>query len=499
MNSFGKLLRRYIEKSGYSIYGIAQKSNINRTTLQKVLADERTPSQDMIQHLRPFLKLTPIESAELDEAFEMIQIGEEVFKQRRQIKRLLENVSYILPSQKPVSDNKMDEPELLPVSGLHVGRFVIQQLLRELLLWECVLPPSALPHLCINVPANLKLFRDVFIQSIQECRRSGIPIYHLTNFSKNSTNRDGHAFNLEVLANILPFLPLDDFHYQVYYYYGNSPLANPYQSAFPYYVLFSTSTLLLSSDCQTAVLSYDTDLHHYLENLFAAAMKEASAFTVSYHDPEDILPHLMEMDLEDLPFYSLEYQPCLTSYLTERMIQNYAKVDNTESSSLLRLTAMRAKQLRGLNHHISIFSKTGLRHFAQTGLIADLPSRYALPLSLQDRLFILDCLYRDIQSGQRKHRTINPLILPISDHLICLFHQNAGLDFSFFSQEGNHYGYLRIEEPSLLESFDDFFKYLLQSPMVNTQEETLAAIRECIEDIKYMKNALPKSGRTLLS
>ncbi len=502
MKSFGKLLRRYIEKSGYTIYGIAQKANVNRTTLQKVLSDERSASEDLIKNIRPFLKLTPAESMELDAAFEMLQIGEELFEQRKHIQSLLENISYILPEQQSVPEIPdpilPETPEILPAPGVYTGHFVIQHILHELLLWECVLPASAFPSLCINVPADLKLFRNIFAQTIYECRQSGIPIYHLTNFLKSENNQNGSSFNLEILANILPFLPLADFHYQVYYYYGESPLASPYQAAFPYYALFSGVTVLLSSDCQTAVLSRDPDLHHYLENLFSAALKKAMPFTTSYHRPEDVLPHLMEMDLEDLPFYSLEYQPCLMSYMTERMIQSCAKINTEEDSSILQLAVMRAKQLKGLNHHISIFSKNGLLHFARTGRISDLPSSRAHPLSPQDRLFVLECLYRDILSDRRKHRMINPLILPISDHLLCLLHQNAGLDFSFFSREGDNYGYLRIEEPSLLEAFEDFFLYVLKSPMVNTKEETLLAIQECIEEARYIKNVPPRHGETFL-
>ena len=58
MKSFGKMLRGFIENSGYTIYGIAQKANINRTTLQKLLSDERKPTADQVRKLRPFLKLT---------------------------------------------------------------------------------------------------------------------------------------------------------------------------------------------------------------------------------------------------------------------------------------------------------------------------------------------------------------------------------------------------------------------------------------------------------
>ena len=487
MKSFGKMLRGFIENSGYTIYGIAQKANINRTTLQKLLSDERKPTADQVRKLRPFLKLTPAETIEFDMSFELIQVGEELFEQRTLIKQLLENISYVQPENgRPPRYPDDDGLDLLPSPGLHEGYLSVYRLLRELILWECVLPKSASPCVRINAPANMEIFRDLFIHTMRECHESQLSIMQLTSFLKPGAAKNAFSFNLEILANILPFLPLSDFQYQVYYYYTDAPVTDIRQFSFPYYVLFSNTAVLLSTDCHAAIVSRDPALLHYLGNLFSAAMKEAGPFTLSYHRAEDVLPHLMEMDLEDLPFYSLEYQPCLMSYVTERMIQNYSRIQEPEDAiSILQLTSMRARQLRGLNHHISIFSKNGIHHFARTGQIADLPSCYAKPFSERDRIYILECLYRDILSDLRHHRVINPLVLPISEHLLCLLHQNSGLDFSYFTNDGKNYGYLRIEEPSLLEAFEDFFQYMLRSAMVGTKEETLAVIQECIDEIKH--------------
>ena len=59
----------------------------------------------------------------------------------------------------------------------------------------------------------------------------------------------------------------------------------------------------------------------HMENHFNAALLNSMSFTTTFQDPEDVLLHLMEMDLNDLPFYTLEFQPCLTTYLTDKIIQ----------------------------------------------------------------------------------------------------------------------------------------------------------------------------------
>lgn len=58
MNTLGELLRKYIDKSGNTVYGISKAANINRSTLQKALTGERNLSIDLLDQLYPFLKLT---------------------------------------------------------------------------------------------------------------------------------------------------------------------------------------------------------------------------------------------------------------------------------------------------------------------------------------------------------------------------------------------------------------------------------------------------------
>ena len=64
MKSLGNLLRKYISENGLTIYKAASLAGVNRTTLQKVLSDERNASEELIQKLLSVLKLSPAEKAE---------------------------------------------------------------------------------------------------------------------------------------------------------------------------------------------------------------------------------------------------------------------------------------------------------------------------------------------------------------------------------------------------------------------------------------------------
>ena len=93
MKSLGKILRGYIRESGYTIYKAAGSAGVNRTTLQKILADERSASEEFLHKLLPILKLSSDEEAEVWKFFEISQTGEAIYQQRQSIKNMIESIA----------------------------------------------------------------------------------------------------------------------------------------------------------------------------------------------------------------------------------------------------------------------------------------------------------------------------------------------------------------------------------------------------------------------
>ena len=93
MQSLGKILRNSIENSGYTIYSAASKAGINRTTLQKILSDDRSASQELLSQLLPILRLSPSEIKNILDLFEISHDGENLYHQRRFIKTMIESLS----------------------------------------------------------------------------------------------------------------------------------------------------------------------------------------------------------------------------------------------------------------------------------------------------------------------------------------------------------------------------------------------------------------------
>ena len=117
MTKLHEILEVLIEKNGYSVYQLAYKSDINRSTLQKIVAGQRKLTQEVYDKIIPFFQLTPMEQEELDNAFLIQQIGEERYTCHMYIKHLIE-----APIEIPEQPLFPNEPNDLIDKVLHSHR-----------------------------------------------------------------------------------------------------------------------------------------------------------------------------------------------------------------------------------------------------------------------------------------------------------------------------------------------------------------------------------------
>lgn len=487
MKRFGELLRSYIKKSGYSNYALAQKAGINRTTLQKVLSGERAPSPEFLNKIIIYLRLTPEESEALFNKIEAIQTGENIYARRQFIRHLLESTSSSLSSGEYIAGNHMLTGATgllsrIPDQQLTYGIQAVTHLLNELVMQECTEPS---PTMLACITGRLPVLNQVLMHAHLYCPSiSRLRVKHLTSILKEEEHTDFPSANLEILSNLLPIAGLSEFGYEISYFYGEHVLTDVTRMAFPFYIVFTGTVVLLSADCGTALCCKDDSVIYHFRNLFEAAQSNTMPLITRCPNAPDILPHMIQMAENDPALYVLEYHPCLPAYFTEDIIRGFTRPDVPEYEHIVQILVYRAHQLQNLTNHTCLFNKSGLLDFVKTGYLADFPREYVFPLSTEARKYLLEELYSEIASGRQRHRMVNPLMFPISEHLTCILHENKGLDFSGFANNCSSYNYIHIEEQSLLEAFSDFFQYLVTSPLVCSQGDTLAFIRQCIDSLE---------------
>lgn len=485
MKSLGKLLRKYINDSGYTIYNVANRANINRTTLQKVLSDDRSASEDLINKLLPVLKLSPAEEAEVKKAFEIRKSGESLYRQRAYIKEMIESTASLdsffhseEAENSPVVSQYTSYKNALPVRGVHrVKRLLYSCLSCE---YKC-----SNPEILINAPGNLSVLNSLLIHDLPfDCGTAAIQLKQITPLIKSTTHassmHNGTVVNLEILSSIIPFTLSHAFHYKSYAFYRNQLLADTIQYAFPYFIVFSNTAVLLSCDGHTALPLFEGTAIRYFKDLFQAALKQTFPLITIYSSSTEVLENLIHLDMTPHPYNTIEYQPCLTSFLTEDMVRKYARPNIPNREQLIEGACCRIRQLSTMAERSCIFCKEGLAQFAAEGTISELPSCYILPLDIPDRIRILNSLYRACQEDSMFLRLANSITFSVPSHLCFSLRREHSIDISRYRFDGTEHNYIHIAEPIILEAFEDFYEYLIQSELICSKEETLREIEQLI-------------------
>ena len=104
MSLFGDHLRSLIDANKVNIYALAKSSGLERTAIHKIISGDRIPSEEYVQKLADVLPLSREEWQQLLESFSISKVGEFKYRQRLQVKDIIESITYI---ENAVNANKL--------------------------------------------------------------------------------------------------------------------------------------------------------------------------------------------------------------------------------------------------------------------------------------------------------------------------------------------------------------------------------------------------------
>ncbi len=225
MSAFGDKLRLYIDKCGESIYQLAKRSGVERTSIHKAMSGSRILNQACFDRLIELLKLTPAEKQDLINSYEIAKQGEDVYHRRRKMAAMLNGLA-ALPSKEfnsPVAEFKVnmggqsfDRIELIK------GKYEFYNLMRTAVLEE--ISDQHTPTVCTNIRFNDQFMADT-TSLIYMSTGGKLTIKHILRFARHSDLASGN-YNMDRLSEVLPMVLYVGCGYKPYYFYGDYDSAN---------------------------------------------------------------------------------------------------------------------------------------------------------------------------------------------------------------------------------------------------------------------------------
>ncbi len=479
MKPLHTLLKEYISKSNYTIYQLAIESNINRTTLQKALSGERPISHENLSKLLPFLGLSVTEKRELDQAFLISQIGEITYQKHMYLKDLLEGVNL------PASDLPTPDRSTAVLPGLQLqqtcpvtGIYSIITTICNLLAAETAENSGA--YLYTVSDFHNQFFSNLYMQ-LQAANLSGLQIRHIIIFSKVSGNHDeASLLNLKTLSTLFPFAMSAPRDCELYYCYEEIAAQKLAGIPYPYYLILPQNVVLLSGDCQNALFLPKESITYYQQHF--DGMLQASMPLLDDIDTASFLSTCISLSSHARYTYTLEAQPCIGSFVDEEMVQRCINkdLDPMQIRILSETLLQQCKNLQRTPDFLSIFSKKGYDDFVENGIIYQIPSDLYHPLSIKDRILLLQRLILANQSGQKR------FILAKAEAFrpqMEFFIYDSAILFSHTTPENTLAQVCIMKEPHIIQAFKDFLLHTSYYKLIYTVEETTELFQKSISQL----------------
>ena len=489
MSKFSVYLKELLDQRGEPIARVAKNVGIERTSIYKALKDERTMPYTALKKLIQYLQLTLSQVWELNQYYEMLLQGEDIYRIQEAICDLLGELSHLHFSGYQKAGFPAAQRDMTDVTGLICGKSQVESVIRTVLRWEVENRKGA--ELSLYLPSHSDL-----TDSLPGLWQNGenFAVRQLVSFKPNHSGAGTHVENLHLLQNILPLAFVSGGSYFAYYYFENSTVPvniNPLS----YFIITPNYLITMDTKMSAAQFQTDTSLIQLYEKRFRQILTECQPLNSYSSQPEYILEAYMQSTDED-GYYTLMPQPCLGHYYTrERIERQFLDVPGLEN--LIELSDRRMERLRNLNsNYYTIFSEEGLRSLAQNGVMVDLPSEFVKPFSLKLRWELFCELRKDIEADVIRGCLADTEKLPIPPYLTFTCDPRYGVHiYAVQSFIGGAYACnLHIEESSIGQTFCEFIRSLPNSKFVYPKERTLAVLDELIRD---MEEAMEKGDENI--
>ena len=238
MSVFSDLLKNYIHEKNVKVMSLAHYCNLERSTVYKFINGKREPmSADLVEQIAYFIKLTPLETYQLKEAWKMARIGENTYYTHKSIEHFLSDFpNKSTPASCSITPSFTSSAAFLTSSQnclLLNSRQAVDSSVHRILMAESSKKDGRIAlFLQPDYPFLLHL-----LSTIQPA--GSLQIDHIFSLNRTAQFTDAHElYELYYLRNLFPIY-MNKLDYRIHCFYTNEISHFKNLSALPYMILTS--------------------------------------------------------------------------------------------------------------------------------------------------------------------------------------------------------------------------------------------------------------------
>ena len=481
MSEFSELLTYYIHSKDIKTQELAHYCGLDRSNMYKVICGKRKPSsEEMVDKICKFLHLIPAEETELREAYEIAVLGHDNYYRRKDVLKFFSEFRLTAQQESFSGSDAVVGAELTPDGAVILNsRHEINHALSHIISRE--LNDSA-GHLRLLFQPDFDYLMSFL--AAESSRASGARIDHIICLNNDSkTTQSRRNYNLYCLKQVMTLYGSSS-KYNCFYYYDNVASKTENISIFPYIVISRKYACLLSPDIQKGYITTEPASIRMLKEIFDRHMNRLTSLLCRIDSVVSQLEYTASLHPGHNTAYSFQMTPCLTPFLSQRLLEKYIAPDLPGRIHFLEKIKNYIQQMSSVyeaDNITYIFSLKGVLHFIKTGKISEYPADAYFPLELPDRILLVRQFLNACR--QKKYKMLKDNIGNIENELFLFVSQKKGY-LMFPIDSGRNLIYLDIAEPGLLFTFYDFCENINEK-MFYSSDETVRLLQKVLE--KYRK------------
>ena len=469
---FSEYLRDLLREKKMTVSALSRLSGVERTALSKALTGQRVLPYDALDALIYHLRLTPGEGQRLRAYYDAQFEKEGLRRARELVGRLFSDLAELDFTAPAFEESQllMDLDGYAGRRSIFSGATNVQPLLRMVLSQELTRTDARVE---LTVPPTDTFLSGELLRRYLD-GRMGAEVSQIIAFDASGAAEDISLHNLECFCRILPICPLSGRKYHPYYYYDNT-IAARYTDPFPYFLITHSCVVCLSEDGGQAMLLRGEDQVNCYRRHFHSLLSRCYNLIQYTADPVEILESY-DLCTDENGFYMIMDQPCFGRFYDEAIIGRYLRPGLPFHDRLAEVARRRFGRLRTAERFYTLFTRSGLERFLNTGSLDDFPTAFVAPFPPEQRRLLTAALAERIRSGDITGRLLESGSFP--DYLSMTTSQRSGVGFftteHFPLQDG--FCSVQIREPNLCRAFHDWLTHLPGSGQVLGAEETAAVL-----------------------
>ena len=488
MSVFSDMLKNYIHEKDVKVGTLAHYCQLERSTVYKFINGKREPaSAELVEQSAYFIKLTPLETHQLREAWKMARMGEDTYHVHKSIEHFL--CDFPNKSTPPSGDFTPPHADLAkrlsPAQNclLLNSRQAIDSSVHQILLSEAAKVNGKIAlFLQPDYPFLLHL-----LSTIQPA--GSLQIDHIFSLNRAAQFTETHElYELYYLRNMFPIY-MNSLDYRIHCFYTNEISHFQNLSALPYMILTSEYAITCSSDYQVGILYHDPDILQALWNLFRSHQDLCQPAFETFPIIADDLPSLFRFVASTRAsadsVITIQPEACILPFLRKDLLKeifNYSLPMADSVISMADTLFLDNMQRIKEGKFIIYFTEHGMTRFLQEGLFEEIPSTFYHPLNIEQRIRILREIAQCCHNGS--YRILKKPLNHLSENLrMCLCGNTCSLTYQ--TNSGDHMCFA-ITEPFILQIFQNFLTNM-DPDVYYKPEEAEQIIKRMIEQLETNK------------